>query len=65
MPKKGQIWPTICFLGNILALPVPCWLVVVAWAVSRKTPIYFIYSIAILVTPYYISGYNITQMKVV
>ena len=51
LAQNGQIWPKICFLGHIQALPVHLvpfwfvgwWLCCVARAVSRtrKTPIYF------------------------
>ena len=55
MPKNDPIWPEIGisihfgpgFASSVGALSVG-WLVVVARAVSRKTPIYFIFLIRIL-----------------
>ena len=44
LPKKPKFGPNLAFpfiAGSLGALLVG-WLVVVAWAVSRKTPIYFI-----------------------
>ena len=46
-----HFWPNICIFGQILAFLarlMPCWLVVVARTVSRKTPIYFITLICVL-----------------
>ena len=51
LPKNDQIWPQIGIfvhfapgLASSFGALLVGWLVVVARAVSRKTPIYFIYS---------------------
>ena len=51
LAQNWHFWPNICIFGQILAFLahlMPCWLVVVARTVSRKTPIYFITLICVL-----------------
>ena len=52
LPKNDQIWPKIGIFGQfgpghagLFSALLVGWLVVVARAVSRKTPIYFIFII--------------------